>query len=242
MKDRKRNKDKDRERDVPLCQTGPGGDFKSVFPESAIPVSDDKVPRGMAKLSRDLGLDVPLVSNGPEGIEWSREGLELKGIIARMMKVMRRIHIGDRNAELADRILVSEQISAADEALKLLQAKPVEKKKATGEILEKASTDAGAVALNVRGSNRITADDVYAAGTESVKVEKENEKCDSETDGDTPVYSQVHEGSWLFPDDAGDWRPPRAEQGNRVRTRRRTRKKRPSQPGSKAQGSLFTGL
>ena len=241
MKDRKKNKDVGN--DVPLCQTGPGGDFRQVYPCETAPVSEGNVPRGLAKLSRDLGLDVPLVSNGPDGIEWSREGLELKGVIGRMMKVMRRIHIGDKNGELADKILVGEHIKAAEEALELLRARPVEKVcTVKDQVIAKGSAPLGSVAMESRGPSRITADDIYAAVTSPAPLEKDNEECNTETDGDTPVYSELQESSWLFPDDAGDWRPPRAEQGHRLRTRRRTRKKRTAQQGSQAQGSLFTGI
>ena len=62
------------------------------------------------------------------------------------------------------------------------------------------------------------------------------------TDGDTDSHPRLSPCSWLFPDLAGDRRLAGAQQSNRLRARRGSRKKRHAPSRRQAQRSLFTDL
>lgn len=78
--------------------------------------------------------------------------------------------------------------------------------------------------------------------TLAAAMENEHGDTHTQTIRDSAVHSRLSQPAGLFPDDAGNWGPSEPYEGNRVRTRRGTRKKRPADSGRKAQGALFAGL
>ena len=227
----------------PLCQFGPGGEYKKVYPATAkaLPEMEKaKNPRGWAKLAEDLGLELPLVSTGPAGIQWRRKNAShLKSVVGSLLEVLRKVRPED--GEAADEKLVESQIAVADEALARLTMTEI-------QVLKTASAPLRDVAMpaTVAASARVSADGNFALSQAPQTARKENadeaNNSDTAEVGNTPVYSGLSSGERLFPDDAGDRRPFESNKGNRLRARRRTGKKRPALTGGKAQGSLFAGL
>ncbi|MHC4986638.1 MAG: hypothetical protein ACYTFO_10850, partial [Planctomycetota bacterium] len=58
----------------PICQFGPGGEFVRPWPPSATPLSrpaDQATEYEVSSLQVPAGAEAPLVSYGPEGIQWT---------------------------------------------------------------------------------------------------------------------------------------------------------------------------
>jgi len=245
----------------PLCQFGPGGDFRKAYPSDAeLPAlgkSKDQIsPRMLAKLAEDLGLEPGLVCTGHYGVQWQQKSVYLKGVVKSILEVLREIRPGAKS----DEDLVAEHIARADRAVAMLQAQPVEsqsterKKKtavarpavavaANTQVLCEAQADAE-VAMSSADACRITAGSNYTvAKHQKVKIQ-ENRNADSNTQaaGNPSIYQGLSEESRLFPNNAGDWGPSESYQGYSLRARRRVGKKRRVVTRRKAQGSLFGSI
>ncbi len=227
----------------PLCQFGPGGDYSKPYPAGAQALPETQKghnPKGWAKLAEDLGLELPLVSVGPAGVQWQKKkALHLKGVVGSLLEVLRRVRPDD--GEAADEKLVASQIAMADEALARLNI-------TESQVLQTASAPLRDVAMSetTAASTRVTADGDFALSQASRKAQKENVNAaytsNTEKIGNTQVYSRLSDGARLFPDNAGDRRPFEPNKGNRIRTRRSTGKKRLALAGREAQRSLFASL
>jgi hypothetical protein len=228
----------------PLCQFGPGGDYRYTWPASAKPVAEDARPTGLAKLAMDLGLEPELVSLGPAGIQWqtSYKATHLKKVVRSLLEVLRKVRVG--SDPQADEKLVASQIAAADAALeKLAPANPQVLAEASAPLAEVARGPL--VGMGAKGATIETMETAAVVTNKNASPQlQENRYEDGYTE--TERYSAVHSGlsfdQRLFPDDAGDRRPLAADQGHRLRARRGTRKKRAAHAGRQAQGSLFAGV
>lgn len=272
--------------DNPLCQFGPGGEYRKVYPASAKPLSEPEATlssKGFAKLAKDLGLELPLVSIGPAGIHWQKsaeilgkqrsaeisgkqksagisgqqklaeilaeiqwqkkKASHLKSVVGSLLEVLRKVRPGD--GEVADEKLVASQIAAADKALAKLTMKESQVPQAASAPIAAPATPARVVS-----SGRVSAKGDFVVSPEAQTNDRAQKQengyaasnSHTETIGNTSVYSGFQNGAWLFPDNAGDWRPLGSNKGNRLRTRRRTGKKKLVVAGSQAQGSLFASL
>ncbi len=259
----------------PLCQFGPGGEYRKAYPagakflpESELELLEQKIaanPAGLARLAEDLGLEPPLVSIGPAGIQWQSKASQLKrstvapgcgrskasqikGVLGSVLDVLRVVK--HTNSQAADAKLVASQVALAD---KTLARMAVLARRRERQVLQAGSADLAQVAMpasKTETPGRVAAGGDYAVSTESAQAEattneQENKYVDTndaEKNGNPPVYSGFSQNQWLFPDDAGDRRPLEPNKGNGVRTRRRPGKKRLIAAGSQAQRSLFASL
>ena len=199
----------------PLCQFGPGGDFVRVWPQTAEPLPGDAFERPLAEVARSLGVRAPVVSTGPGGIRWRGAGLA------------RPEPSAWKHVTAALRRMISALRGRENEG----QSEVVCERRAS---LEK-------VAMPAQRGGRIVADRGYALAAVE-RQETDYAERHAETTGDPEDHSGLSQPLRLFPDDAGDWRPPAAHKGHRLRTRRSPRKKRTPPSGPEAQGPLFTGL
>lgn len=245
----------------PLCQFGPGGDFRRAYPSDAelpaLEKSKEQIsPRMLVKLAEDLGLEPALVCTGYYGVQWQQKSVHLKGVVKSILEVLREVKPGVRN----DEELVAEHIARANRAVEMLQARPVSQQAATAakkatpaakpaavakqqQILCEAKADAE-VAMTSADACRVTAKSVYTVARQHKAKIQENRNADSNTEatGDSTVYPGLSEDSRLFPNNAGDWGPSESYQGYSLRTRRRVGKKRRVVAGRKTQGSLFGSI
>ncbi len=244
----------------PLCQFGPGGDFRKAYPSDAeLPTLEKREqisPRMLAKLADDLGLEPALVCTGYYGVKWQQKSIYLKGVVKSILEVLHEIRPGAKS----DEELVAEHIARAEQAIAMLQANPVESqsscshgKKATAvaassaaknpQILCEAQADAE-VAMSSVDACRITAGSNYTVAKHQKVKTQENTNADSNTTatGNSSIYKGLSEESRLFPNNAGDWGSSESYQGYSLRTRRRVGKKRRTVTRRKTQGSLFGSL
>jgi hypothetical protein len=199
----------------PLCQFGPGGDFVRVWPETARALAGDPVEAPLADIARSLGVKAPVVSIGPDGIRWRGAGLARSqpSTWKHVTAALKRLIVALRGRQDEDRPAVVCERRAS---------------------LEK-------VAMPAQRGGRIVADRGYALAAVE-RQETDYAERHAETTGDTEDHSGLSKPLRLSPDDAGDWRPPEAHKGSRLRPRRSARKKRTPPSGPEAQGPLFTGL
>ena len=240
MKDRKKTNKEVEGKEIPLYRTGPGGDYSQAVPGMNNDI-DGRIERGLARLSKDLGLKTPLVSYGPGGVEFSEAGREFGSVARKMLNVIRKVGIGDRNAKLADSILVGDQIEAAERAMEMMRAKPIETPAPEVKILKMASASLNEIAMPAGCDGRVTTNEV--SGT--VKVagkEHDYDGIDAEEDGDTPVYPGVQKTAWLFSNLGGNRGTSRSNKSNRVRSHKSANRKRRAGKGAKTQRSLFADI
>lgn len=236
----------------PVCQFGPGGDFRTVIPKGADMIEaaakKELSPKMMAKLAADLGYEVPLVATGPGAIKWQKKPKQLKRAVRSLLEVLHEV----RPEVKPDHKLVAEHIRSAEAALEMLQAKPVEMQATapaaieTPKIVTQASADIEQVAMKSDTPCRVLADRSYTVANKSEQTQTtswENQNVHSNTQAatDSKVHKRLSPDTRLFPDDAGDWGSPEAYKGYSLRTHRRTGKKRRAVARGKAQGSLFSG-
>ncbi len=233
----------------PLCQFGPGGDYRQAWPKSGkLGEFCEKIPRdvdlqeqkrkGFLRLAKDLGLEPPLVSLGSAGLTWCKktQTSKIKGVVKSVLDVLRSISPTAMSSEE----FVSSQIAAADTGLAKLQDC-----RSGSCVLEQASVPVEQIALVRRTPDRIESDAPVldlkskAASQNTNHQENENATCNTETTRDIATDTTISDATRLFPDDAGDWGSHGLNKGNRIRTRRCTRKKRSAVTGRQAQRSLF---
>ena len=231
----------------PICQFGPGGDYRRVWPKSGelgekIPHDvdlEERKRKGFSRLAKDLGLEPDLVSLGNTGLTWRKktETSQVKSVVKSVLDVLRRIS----PAAVSNEELVSSQIAAADAGLAELP-----EYESGCCILAQASVPVGQVAMVKRTPDRIESDapdsQLKIARQTANQQENENAACNTETTRDIATDTKLSDATRLFPDDAGDWEQPGLNKGNRIRTRRSTRKKRSVVTGRQAQRSLFTAV
>jgi hypothetical protein len=120
----------------PLCQFGPGGDYVRPWPKESRVLHKAHTPaelarieaRALDRIAQDLGLEAPLVSTGPSGIQWpdlpraveDKQDRQARGVVRSVLDVLRAVHKDANDAEQADAKLVAEQIARADQALDAL--------------------------------------------------------------------------------------------------------------------------
>ena len=237
----------------PLCQFGPGGDYRQVWPKSGKPGEfgefsgkipndvdlEDRKRQGFSRLAKDLGLEPALVSLGSAGLTWQKktQTSQVKGVVKSVLDVLRSIS----PAAMSNEQLVASQIAAADAGLVELPAQ-----QSGSCVLAQASVPVGQVAMVRRTPDRIESDapvsDLKTARQSANQRENENATCNTETTRDIATDTKLSDAARLFPDDAGDWGSLGLNKGNRIRTRRGTRKKRTAVTGPQAQRSLFTAV
>jgi hypothetical protein len=234
----------------PLCQFGPGGDYRQVWPKSSesgelgekIPHGadlEDRKSKGFSRLAKDLGLEPALVSLGSAGLTWQKktQTSQVKGVVKSVLDVLRSIS----PTAMSNEELVSSQIAAADTGLMELQGR-----RSGSCVLAQASVPVGQVAMVKRTSERIESDasdlGLKTASQSTNQQENKNATCNTETTRDIATDTTISAATQLFPDDAGDWGSLGLNKGNRIRTRRGTRKKRAAVTGRQTQRSLFTAV
>jgi len=237
----------------PLCQFGPGGDYRQVYPKPGesgelgefgglcekIPHDvdlEERKRKGFSRLAKDLGLEPALVSLGSAGLTWQKKTVtsQAKGVVKSVLDVLRSIS----PAAMSNEELVSSQIAAANTGLAKLPDR-----KSGSYVLAQASVPVSQVAMVKRTSDRIESDapglSLEIARQSANQQEKENATCNTETTRNIATDTKLSDAARLFPDDAGDWGSLGLNKGNRIRTRRGTRKKRSAATGPQAQRSLF---
>jgi len=226
---------------MPLCRTGPGGDYSRNIPGIDESICEARIQRGLSRLSKDLKLQVPLVSFGPDGVQYSKEGKELGSIVSRMLEVMHRIGLGDKNARIADNILVGNQIEAAERALEKIRAKPAGKNKLAPTVLKMAYGSLEDIAMPAGCDGRVTTDDAPETNICAGK-ETDPDGIDAEKDGDTPICPGVQETAWLFSNVGGNWKTHRSNKSNHLRSHKTSNKKRSSRKRTQTQRTLFADI
>jgi len=236
--------------DQPICQFGPGGEFVRPWPPSASPLRPAQPAQADGKQLQQQaaqdGLEAPVVSLGPDGIQWQAKDVDVTAKIehpvASAARYLVRLLEGSAEAhgstpltpERRDRAIrrLAEDIAAADAP--------------TTEVVRERTMSAKDVAVTTPAGGRIDSDTGFMLAVEGKEThyarQIERAEPHAQADGDLEADSELPTTSWLFPDHAGDWGSARADKGHRVRARRRPRRKRAAEQGSQAQGSLFTGV
>jgi len=228
---------------APLCQFGPGGEYSRSWPESEKPYvsSCDPAPGDLiASQAERMGLQAPLVSVGPQPIQWTRRSLAERG--ARDAGVGSE-HDAARSAELRESAgLLSRALGALG---RMLIGNGLEPDK----VLAAGSPPIEQVAMSAAHETRIHSDEPFTVVAVDASQENANDNCKpekqngyAETTGNTEIHQRLSYPQRLFPDDAGDRGLLASNKSHRVRTRSRSGKKRSAAARRKAQGSLFAGF
>jgi len=194
----------------PLCQFGPGGEYRKAYPAGAKPLPEPELleleqkiaanPAGLARLAEDLGLEPPLVSIGPAGIQWQSKASQLKrstvapgcgrskaapgceasrasqikGVLGSVLDVLRVVK--HTNSQAVDAKLVASQIALADKALAKSAAADRRREQ---QVLQAGSAELAQVARpasKTETPGRVAAGGDYAVSTEAAQAEAANEQ------------------------------------------------------------------
>ena len=203
--------------DVPICQFGPGGDYVQAWPRQTRPVtlSQDEIA---ALMARPQAADqVQQADGGCEtATSLQQAGSEkLECMLEQAAKIAWRAvsEIGEKTRCLAVAVI---------RKLGRNNAKVILKRSA-------AASELGLSAISTG----------VCVPTVDIKMEQDHGNSHTETIRDPADHPRLPQAQRLFSDDAGDWRPPKPNEGDRVRARHSPGKKRSTPARSKAQGSLF---
>ena len=233
----------------PICQFGPGGEFVRPWPPSAQPIQPAAdVEATGAELAQDAarqGLETPLVSVGPAGIDWQDQpitGLAADALAAAAGSIIRLL---ERSAEAHGSTPLSDE--TRDRAIRRLAEDLAAAEEPVAGVVKQRTMRADDVAMPAPAPGRVLADAGYVLAAETDKESRDAKEINlvhphAEADGSPASDSSVSATPRLFPDDAGDWGPVGLDQSDRVRTRRRPRKKRAGASRCETHGSLFAGL
>lgn len=210
---------------IPLCQFGPGGDYVTVWPDDSEPLAQENLQPTIADVAREMGMEPPLVSVGPEGIQWHKRGIRvieaLKTLLSRKSSRMAPVRLVERQAAPAVPRTVAERSAAP------------------AIILERSAAMQNLAMPAEQGTHLAAGQGlVFVSGVK----ETEHAYNYAETDGDSSLHTGFSEPSGLFAVNAGDRGSFESHKGHGLRARRSTRKKGSSASRDQTQRSLFASI